>query len=66
MGVLSLANTIGSAIGAYFGGYIFDTTGSYDLAFVVAAVGLIIGVVLILAVRRPQESIHPLVQGGFN
>ena len=39
-GVLSMANGIGSAFGAWLGGYFFDVTGSYLWAFLVAAAAI--------------------------
>ncbi|MFQ5827398.1 MAG: MFS transporter [Dehalococcoidia bacterium] len=58
VGAVSLANTLGSSTGAYLGGYIFDVRGSYDLAFVITAAGLIVGVALILSVRAPRDTLY--------
>jgi MFS family permease len=58
VGAISLANTLGSSTGAYLGGYIFDVTGSYNLAFIITAAGLVVGVALILAVRAPRDTLY--------
>lgn len=64
-GVLSLSSTLGSATGAYLGGYLFDATGSYDLAFLIAAAGLAAGLVSVLLVRAPRWRKYPAGGGDF-
>ena len=43
-GSIGMANGLGSAIGAWFAGYVFDVTGSYFFAFAVAAGSSLISV----------------------
>lgn len=56
LGTILLAHQIGAAIGVYLGGAMFDATGTYDGAFLIAAgLGLIAGIasLLIKEERRP-------------
>jgi MFS family permease len=39
--------TVGCALGPFFGGYVFDSTGSYQMAFLTCAVLSVVGLVLI-------------------
>ena len=64
-GVLSLSSTLGSSTGAYLGGYVFDVTESYDLAFLIAAAGLFVALVSVLLVRAPRWREYPVSGGDF-
>ena len=44
--VVSSATFVGSAAGAWLGGYLFDRTGSYLLPFSLAAIGIVMSLVL--------------------
>ena len=60
-GFISLFSGWGSALGVWLGGYVFDLTGSYAVAFEVAVVGTLIsvGVLWVVAprkVRRVSQS----------
>ncbi len=44
-GVLTLGFTSGAAIGPLLAGYIFDLTGSYQLAFLISAVIAVVGLI---------------------
>ena len=55
-GVVSFGGTIGGAIGPALAGYIFDTNGSYRLAFMVFATIGIIGLVSTLLIRVKQGN----------
>jgi len=46
--------TLGTVSGPVFAGYIFDTTGSYQIAMLVFAVGTVIALVLTLFLKRPK------------
>ncbi len=55
-GVVSLCFTIGGAIGPFISGYLFDITGSYHVAFFIAAAAAAIGIAfsaLLKPIRRP-------------
>ncbi len=47
-GVTSLSFTIGAALGPFLAGYVFDLTGSYQVAFLVSAAIAITGLILAL------------------
>jgi len=48
--------TLGWAAGPYITGYIFDTTGSYNLAFIAFIFATLLATVLIMFVRHPRLS----------
>ncbi len=52
LGAVLLANSIGGAIGPIVAGHIFDTTGTYHLAFITCATLGIIGVIIVCQVRK--------------
>ena len=45
---------IGAATGPVVGGYIFDVSGSYTVAFISAAVAMLMATFLVFLVRRPS------------
>jgi len=51
MGVLETGYSIGAAIGSVTGGIIFDTTGSYSMAFVIASVCILLTIPLVTMTR---------------
>jgi MFS family permease len=55
LGVTSFAATAGGAIGPILAGYIFDTQGSYQLAFIISAGVVAVGFIL-MALLRPLAS----------
>ena len=52
----AFAGTIGAAIGPVMGGYIFDTTGSYSLAFLISGTLAAIGIMLASGLRPIVRS----------
>lgn len=52
MGLFETVTGIGGAMGPYFAGYIYDLTGQYTLAFLIAGTITLVGVVLTLFLRR--------------
>lgn len=56
-GTVSAANAVGAASGVFLGGYVFDVTHSYVIAFVLAAAFLALGVGLLASLRRPREQV---------
>lgn len=53
LGVISFIYTIGSAVGPFVTGYIFDITKSYNPAFLIATVLAVAGAVLASLLKRP-------------
>jgi len=51
LGVTGLGNTIGGALGPFLAGYIFDVTGSYQVAFLICAAISIVGLVSTVGLR---------------
>jgi len=56
IGTLTLAFTIGSAIGPLLAGYIFDVTGGYSIAFSSAAIATAIAFLLCLLLKPPRRK----------
>ena len=50
-GIIFFGGTVGGAIGPPLAGYIFDVTGSYQLAFIICAVAGVIALILALLLR---------------
>ncbi len=55
-GVTNTAYTLGAAIGPLLGGYTFDVTGSYSIAFFTAAIAITITLLLCLLLKPPQRK----------
>jgi len=58
-GIVNFSGTIGGATGPLLAGRIFDVTGSYQLAFLVCAVVMVVALILSLLLR-------PTVSRGFS
>ena len=56
LGVINLGVTTGGAVGPFVAGYIFDVTGSYQIAFVVCAVAAILSLTLAAVLRPIRET----------
>lgn len=54
LGATEMAYSLGSAIGATLGGWIFDTTNSYNIAFIIGGVALLITIPLV-SFTRPED-----------
>jgi MFS family permease len=54
-GVVHLGFTVGAAAGPFVTGYIFDLTGSYQVAFMVCAAFSIIGIILAVMLRPTKR-----------
>ncbi len=57
-GTVNSAYTLGGAIGPLLGGYIYDATGSYYIAFLTAAIATASIFILCLAVKPPRKKLH--------
>jgi MFS family permease len=60
IGWLFLSHQVGSAIGAYIPGVLFDITGSYDIAFVSSIVLLSIATILSFLLPDTNEKLNPI------
>lgn len=56
IGTVSIGNAVGGAIGPILGGFIFDTTKSYLVAFLIGAVSFYAAAALVVSVKPPQEK----------
>ncbi len=52
LGLMEIGFGIGAAIGPAVGGYIFDVSGNYTAAFIIAVVAMLVATLLITMVRR--------------
>jgi len=57
LGILSLSVGIGGAIGPLLAGYVFDSTGSYDIAIIVGAVALFIAAGCSFVIKTPYAKL---------
>lgn len=57
-GVVTIAYSVGSAVGPLLAGRMYDSYGSYDQVFVLFLVLLIVSIVTILASRRPTAAVR--------
>jgi len=55
VGVITIGSGIGSALGSWAAGRLFDVSGSYRIAFTLAIVSYVCGCVTFWAVRRPPR-----------
>jgi MFS family permease len=53
LGVITIGSGLGAALGSWGAGFIFDLSGSYELAFILSIVAYLCGVVAFWALRRP-------------
>jgi MFS family permease len=53
LGVITIGSGLGSALGSWGAGIIFDLSGSYELAFILSIISYLCGVVAFWALRRP-------------
>jgi MFS family permease len=65
LGVVQAGGGLGGAIGPYLGGWLFDVTGSYRLAFVVAAVATAGAAVAAWLAARPHAVSTPRTRGAM-
>jgi len=58
-GTIGMANGLGSALGAWFAGYVFDVTGSYFIAFGVAAASSLVSASVMWLVAPRKVRLVP-------
>lgn len=56
MGFLMTAHSLGAALGAWAGGYVFVRTGSYDAAWIGSALSALIAAVVVLFAKDPRHA----------
>jgi MFS family permease len=56
LGLITLGNRLGSALGPWLGGVIYDLTGSYRDAFTVAIAALVLAAVALVRAGRPAPA----------
>ena len=54
-GFITTIHTVGGGLGAYLGGVVFDSTGDYDLAFLVSAAMAVVAMVCSLFIREKRH-----------
>jgi predicted MFS family arabinose efflux permease len=59
LGMLMAVETVGMIAGPYFGGYIFDASGSYTLAFLIYIAGFIVAACGFALFRSPAPRLAP-------
>jgi MFS family permease len=59
LGVIVFSGSIGGSFGPFLGGFIFDTLGSYRLAFGLAAMALLIAFGLTFMLQKPGDVLSP-------
>lgn len=57
LGMISFGFTVGAAIGPLFTGYIFDSTGSYKLAFITYAAISLLGFILTMLIEPIKKNV---------
>lgn len=62
IGLWTLFNGLGSIIAPIISGWIIDTTGTYNLAFILAAIGSLLSALLLLPVKRLSRHSAILLQ----
>ncbi|MBI4187953.1 MAG: MFS transporter [Chloroflexi bacterium] len=55
LGVLELGYGVGAFLGPVIGGFIFDTTSSYSIAFLIGALAMLIMLVLVTFIRQEKR-----------
>lgn len=59
MGICTIGYTIGSAVGPYIAGYIHDSTGSYQWAFIILILVILAGLVVTKLLPQAKVERHP-------
>ncbi|WP_428483234.1 MFS transporter [Rhodopila sp.] len=62
LGVITIGTGIGAAAGSWLAGFVFDTTGSYRVAFWLSILFYVAGSVAFWALRRPPAMQTPATQ----
>jgi MFS family permease len=58
LGCIGLGCTLGAALGPYFMGYIFDVTGSYQIALIIGCIMCVVSLVCAILIR-PHKNFKP-------
>lgn len=57
IGVTQLAQSVGSSLGPWFAGFIFDVTNSYHIAFITFTIACVLGLVAICLANPPGANV---------
>jgi len=55
-GVLNAFQSMGAGLAPIMSGYVYDTTGAYEWAFIITAIVVALGIPTVLAIRRPKSN----------
>jgi MFS family permease len=64
MGWIGVAWFAGAAIGPLIGGTVYDTFGSYFIAFMIGAICMLAVILLFATLTKPEGVIHKSVSNG--
>jgi MFS family permease len=56
IGLIGIGSTISGALGPFLGAYIFDLTGSYNLAFLLGVIATVAATILAIPTKKPEKS----------
>ncbi len=56
IGLIGIGATTSGALGPFLGAYIFDLTGSYNLAFLLGAVATVVATILAIPAKKPKRD----------
>jgi len=59
-GAVMVADGIGTGVGPWLAGYIFDITGQYQISFIAVAVGLITAAILTIIIKPAVKKEYPV------
>ena len=61
-GIVFVGHQMGSFLGAWFGGYVYDATGSYDIVWWIAVVLGVVAAALHWPIREPRPRLRLAAQ----
>jgi MFS family permease len=59
LGLIGASHQVGSAFGAWFGGWVFEQTGDYEISFLLSAVALLVAAGLSYSLRSSRLPAEP-------
>ncbi len=61
LGVSSLMGALGGALGPFVAGYIFDTSGSYQWAFILCGIFVFAGLIMAILIKPINKPVHDIL-----